>query len=352
MKTTIVTTTINVPNFLQGYVQNIKKFGHENVSFIVVGDRKSALATAEFCDGIPDCEYLDTVSQISYMSRWQETADLLSHLPYDSVERRNIGILKAYEDGADVIVTLDDDNFATDYDAIGQHQLVGTSPKLPTFRSDIGWFNVCSLLAEEEGNIEFYHRGYSPRNRWMRFCSVEEQQTNNVVVNAGLWTDNPDVDAIDRLHRKITVTGFSWGEDETIALAPGTWSPFNCQNTALRRDAIPAYFMSPNIGRHADIFASYVVARLAEHFGDVITFGAPLSAHHRSPHDLWHDLELEREGMQLTDRFCDILRDINLHAKTYHEGYQEIIDGLNESGGWEEITEGMQLWHDVFERII
>jgi hypothetical protein len=273
---------------------------------------------------------------------------LHAHFPYESVERRNIGILKAYVDGADVIITLDDDNFATDWDMIGRHQIVGTSPKLPTYRSASGWYNVCDLL-EEEDNIEFYHRGYSPRNRWKIDSPAMDMKSNNIIVNAGLWADNPDVDAITRLERKLTVTGFTYDVPKTIALAPGTWSPFNCQNTALAREVIPAYFMSPNIGRHADIFASYVVARLAEHFGDVITFGAPLSAHHRSPHDLWHDLDIEREGMQRTDEFCDQLRGIKLTAKTYHEGFQEIIDGLK---NFDKITEGMQLWHDVFERII
>jgi hypothetical protein len=206
-------------------------------------------------------------------------------------------------------------------------------------------------LLDEECDIDFYHRGYSPRNRWKIDSPAMEMKSNNIIVNAGLWTDNPDVDAITRLERKLTVTGFTYDVPKTIALAPGTWSPFNCQNTALAREVIPAYFMSPNIGRHADIFASYVVARLAEHFGDVITFGAPLSAHHRSPHDLWHDLDIEREGMQRTDDFCDQLRAIKLTAKSYHEGFQEIINGLKASGGWGKITEGMQLWHDVFERM-
>jgi hypothetical protein len=346
-KTTIVTTTINIPHFLTGYVKNARRYSRDT-NFIVVGDTKSDPGTAKFCDGIANCEYLDVASQISYMSRYQETTDLLCHLPYESVERRNIGILKAYEDDADIIVTIDDDNFATNYDAVGSHQIVGTSPKLQTYHSEIGWFNVCTLL-EEQYDVDFYHRGYSPRNKWKCGLLTKKNETNKVVVNAGLWTDNPDVDAITRLERKLTVIGFDYYAPKTIALAPSTWSPFNCQNTALAREVIPSYFMSPNIGRHADIFASYVVARLAGHFGDVITFGAPLSAHHRSPHDLWHDLDIEREGMQRTDDFCDQLRAIKLTAKTYHEGFQQIIDGLK---NFDKITEGMKIWHDVFERIL
>ena len=73
-------------------------------------------------------------------------------------------------------------------------------------------------------------------------------------------------------------------------------------------------FMSPHIGRHSDIFASYVIARLAEHFDDVIAFGMPLANHARDtyPRDLWHDFDIEKWGMQNTDIFCDTLRDMKL----------------------------------------
>jgi hypothetical protein len=40
-------------------------------------------------------------------------------------------------------------------------------------------------------------------------------------------------------------------------MANGTWCPFNSQNTALHRDLIPAYVLSPLIGRMDDIWARY-----------------------------------------------------------------------------------------------
>lgn len=352
MKTTIVTTTIHIPTFLKAYSDDAIRYDHE-VDFIVIGDRKSPVGTAEFCQTIPNCIYMDIPSQKEYMLRFPE---LWHHIPFDSFERRNIGILQAYETDADVMVTIDDDNLLAVENAMLWHKRTGVTRRIPVYRSSSGWFNVCSML-KEENDVEFYHRGYSPRHKWEKDTYISSQNHDvGVVVNAGLWYNNPDTDAITRLERKLNVIGLSEELENlgtgTFALSPGTWSPFNCQNTALAREIIPAYFMSPYIGRHSDIFASYVVNRLAEYFGDVVAFGMPLANHDRSDHDLWHDLDIEREGMQLTDEFCQVLRQINLTAKTYHEGFGQIINGLKSWGKIPRVIEGMSLWHDVFKRII
>lgn len=351
MKTTIVTTTIRVPTFLTAYAANIRQNGHEDVDFIVVGDMTPPAGIREYCDSIPNCEFLSILGQEKYLRRFPK---LLSHLPYHSVSLRNIGILKAYEQGADVVITLDDDNLLADPDPIKAHSIVGTAANIPKIQSSTGWYNVCDEL-EEENNIRFYHRGFPPKHRWEDPETSAWSGLSNVAVNAGLWLGNPDVDAITRLERPLnTVAGFG-----NFGLMPGTWSPFNCQNTALARRVIPAYFMSPCIGRHDDIFASYVVTRLAEHFNDVIVFGAPLSNHQRSPHDLWNDLDAERWGMQHTDQFCDKLRSMKITANTYHEGFGQIIEQLG-SLVWNnfndnkflEMIQGMEIWHEVFKEIL
>ena len=319
-KTTIVTTTIRVPTFLAAYADNIRQNECADVDFIVVGDMKSVVGTREFCQTIPNCEYLGIADQEDYL---QQFPKLLAHIPYGSVSRRNIGILKAYEQGADVVITLDDDNLLADPDPIKAHGIVGTTVDIPRVEASTGWYNVCDHLTEES-NVEFYHRGFPGKHRWEYTEICNRVMLSPVVVNAGLWLGNPDVDAVTRLERPLnTISGGG-----CFSLAPGTWSPFNCQNTALARKVIPAYFMSPRIGRHDDIFASYVVTRLAEHFGDVISFGAPLSNHQRSPHDLWKDLDAERWGMHGTDQFCDLLRGIKLNAATYHDGFGQIINEL------------------------
>src|ERR1700690_1894494 len=121
MKTTIVTTTIFVPRFLTGYAENIKRFGHKDVDFVVIGDKKTPPEAADFCQTIPNCQYLDLEKQEKYMARFP---GLRNHIPNNSVERRNVGMLLAYENGADVIITVDDDNFTTSHDVVASHHIV------------------------------------------------------------------------------------------------------------------------------------------------------------------------------------------------------------------------------------
>ena len=125
MKTTIVTTTINIPVLLLKYAENARRYGHKEVDFVVVGDRKSPPETADFCKSVPHypCAYLDIPAQREYLRRFPE---LWSHLRFDSIQRRNIGMLLAYENGADVVITIDDDNFVMDQDFVGFHWAAGS----------------------------------------------------------------------------------------------------------------------------------------------------------------------------------------------------------------------------------
>ncbi|MBV9034799.1 MAG: hypothetical protein JO182_09935, partial [Acidobacteriaceae bacterium] len=287
MKTSIVTTTINIPVLLTEYAKNARYYGHTDLEFLIIGDRKSAVGTAEFCQSIEQyypSTYLDIPEQKKYLDRFPALWD---HLRFDSIQRRNIGILLAYENGADTVITIDDDNFAMNQDFVGSHSIVGTSPELPAYASTSGWFNVCSVLEVDHG-VRFYHRGYPQKKRWTESSSFVSSFSSKrtVAVNAGLWLDNPDIDALTRMERQPVVRGLKQPWSGNFSLFPGTWSPFNSQNTAIMREAIPAYFLSPYIGRYDDIWASYILTQIAEHLGHVIAFGEPLVRQERNPHDL------------------------------------------------------------------
>jgi hypothetical protein len=362
MKTTIVTTTIYVPRALEKYGENARFYGHEHVNFIVVGDKKTPPEARAFCDSITakyyPCEYMDVDDQLAYLERYP---DLGRHLPFNSIERRNVGLLKAWEDGALVVITIDDDNLMLNQDFIGLHGVVGAQPQLVAVESSSGWFNVCSMLEDSNGT-PFYPRGYPRGERWREaesfICTAPLRR--RVAVNAGLWLDDPDVDAMTRMERPIRVRGMHRGAPGRFALQPGTWSPFNSQNTALLREVIPAYFLSPCIGRYDDIWPSYIVTRIANHLGDVIAYGQPLVRQKRNEHNLWKDLDAERVGMLLSDEFCAVLRSIALRGVTYTQCYGELVEKLPKAWQvgekWtdamrqarEGLLEGMAIWHDVF----
>lgn len=364
MRTAIVTTTIHVPQLLSEYAANASLFGHDDLAFIVIGDRKTPPQAAEFCKSLNQhypCFYLDIKAQQEYLERFPE---LSSHLRYDSIQRRNIGLLLAYERNAEVIITMDDDNYILGQDYVGLHKIVGSKPVLPAFASTSGFFNVCSFLAADDG-VRFYHRGYPQQQRWIEANSFTTQHSyaRRVAVNAGFWLDNPDIDALTRMERQPVVRGFNEQWQGRFTLQPGTWSPFNSQNTALMRQVVPAYFLSPYIGRYDDIWASYIICRIAEHMGDAIAFGEPLVRQSRNEHNLWKDLDGERDGMILTDGLCAALRSIQLRKTTYHGCLGEIVTSLaaawQPTTGWSDsqqecrsrLIEGLEIWHQVFSAI-
>ena len=165
MKTTIVTTTINIPVLLRNYAANASRYGHTDVDMIVIGDRKSPPETAAFCktiDRLCPCAWFDIPAQQDYLAGFPE---LWRHIRFDCIQRRNIGMLMAYRNGADVVITIDDDNFVTNQDFIGLHGVAGTMHEVSLYASTSGWLNVCAFL-EADDEARFYHRGYPQKMRW------------------------------------------------------------------------------------------------------------------------------------------------------------------------------------------
>jgi hypothetical protein len=363
MSVAIVTTTIFVPKLLQAYCKNAHDHAHDDLRLVVIGDRKTPAEVGGFCAQLAATsgyaiDYQDLQAQERYLSRFPA---LRSHLPYDSIQRRNIGLLRAYEFGADVVITIDDDNLVGDDDFVGAHCSVGTEIEHTEVRADGGWFNVCQLLEERSG-MTFFHRGY-PHSMRQTLDHKSRRTTAKVVVNAGLWLGDPDVDAVARMNAQLEAISVTPAGADGVVLAKGTWSPFNSQNTALSRSAIPAYFLSPYVGRYDDIWGSYFLRVIMDHLGDSVRYGPPIVVQERNLHDHWLDLEQEQLGMRLTDRLVEGLRSVVLSGSTYQECYAELTDWLKgtfvSSEELEEdqrvalrlMGEGMSIWNDAMSAV-
>ncbi|MBI2610891.1 hypothetical protein HYW60_03075 [Candidatus Kaiserbacteria bacterium] len=360
-KTAIVTTTIYVPKLLSDYAKDAKVHGHDPL-FVVIGDKKTPPETADFCKKLGKhsgfrVEYFSPERQNEYLRKFPA---LKEHLPWNSIQRRNVGVLFAYEAGCETIITIDDDNFRVTKDFIGAHNvaeericdLVSTSTK---------WVNVCTLLKEKHDRI-FYHRGFPLEKRLPKETWKTKRAKVRPVVNAGLWLGDPDVDAMERLYHLADPTDatlYNRRGKTNIAIAKGTWTPFNSQNTSIRRFCVPAYFLSPLIGRYDDIWASYVLKHIADHLGDSVVFGEPIVRQERNPHNYWKDLDQERHGHALTLRFVNALSMIKLKGNGYTACYSEVIDALPTAIAAQKLSDaemnfvdglrkGMCIWHETF----
>jgi hypothetical protein len=287
--------------------------------------------------------------------------ELDNYLPYNSVQRRNVGMLYAYEIDCGTIITVDDDNYLLEPNLLEAHLRVGSVAQLKSYSSSSGWLNPCQFLTVTP-DFAPYHRGFPISKRFVKTSLAETPVTGRVAVNVGMWLGDPDVDAWVRMTVPLEAT--NWTLKESFALGTKTWAPFNSQQTALARELIPAYFLNPNAGRYDDIWASYILERIAGHLGHLVVYGSPIVAHkqQRSLTSLWRDLEDEKMGALLTDEVVALLQRAELKSTAYEGCYAEIVEALArhtegdslsapKRAYLQEYVRGMQVWQRTFARL-
>ena len=158
-----------------------------------------------------------------------------------------------------------------------------------------------------------------------------------------------------------------------VVLAPEVWSPVNTQNTALIREAIPAYYyirmgfpiQGMKIDRFGDILSGYFLQKCAKHLGHAVRFGDPVAEHKRSPHNLFKDLFHELAGMVVIEDLLPWLCELKLEGSGYKEAYASLADSLCsqadrftgfiwDDGGRDflkETTRCMGLWLETIDRL-
>ena len=328
MKTAITTTTIHVPFLIEDYIRDVLRHGREkDVNFVITGDRKTPPEAKSFCASLQDrygipVLFMDVDDQEAFMA---SRPVLNGFLPWNCLQRRNVAILKAWEQGADIIVLIDDDNFIACEDYVGRHLHLGRPTEMECFSTESGWYNICERLADRHGR-KFYPRGYSWEERRHEVPSTHTRRTVRTVANGGFWLGDPDIDAVTRRAAPIDVIEYQ-GQD-SFALGDHIYCPFNSQNTAIHRDIVPAYFLCSDVGRFDDIWASYVVERIAWHLGDTVSFGQPLVRQNRNEHDLWADAHAEEAGTKYTPDLCRWLREVELTSGNYRDSALELMTGL------------------------
>lgn len=337
-KVAIVVTTIFEPRFLDGYVENLRRFGHEETDLIVIIDRKTPATVAERCEhhrraGMSVlCPTLD--EQEAFLARFPSMA---GRIPYNTDNRRNVGFLMALDRGAEVLISIDDDNYVLDeVDFVGEHLVTGTTIDLGATESSDGWFNICSLLHSSTKD-EIFPRGfpYFARRLEDRQSRVSTGTPARVAINAGLWLSDPDVDAMTRLTQAPRISS---AEPHSIRLGEKTWTPINTQNTSIARDAIAAYYyvrMGFSLGglridRYGDILSGYLIAKCVKARGEAIRIGSPIADHRRTPHNLFKDLYHELAGMVLLDDLLPWLTETSISGSTYPELYASLAAALEE----------------------
>lgn len=270
------------------------------LDFIVIGDEASP---SDF--QLEGCRFFSLKAQ-------NKTEFKLARItPTRHYARKNLGYLIALLDGADVIVETDDDNIPYEQFWDDRRRI----QSVPTL-VDAGWTNVYRYFSD--ANI--WPRGFPLnhiRDELPPFDSVSVAQVD-CPIQQGLANENPDVDAIYRL---VSPGSITFRSDRRIALAKGSWCPFNSQNTTWWQGAFPLMYLPAYCSfRMTDIWRSFVAQRIAWVNDWALLFHEPNVWQDRNEHDLMRDFRDEVPGYLHNKEICSALDNLELRSGVENTG--------------------------------
>ena len=232
MNFALLTTTINVPEVLAEY----RELGPD-VPFVIAGDQKS-----------PHAEIVDLMESIGgpyhYLTpdeQYESYPALSQTIGWNNIQRRNIAILEAAKLGADVLITVDDDNAPTG-DYFAELEQAFSEPHTGRVGRE-GWFNIGTLAL-----APYTYRGW-PRSVPPLAGHTLNGHPRQISIVNGLIYGDPDIGAIQRIAQGPEVRAYLPPALAGIAIDPGvTWSPINSQNTAYRAELAPLMLLPPTLG--------------------------------------------------------------------------------------------------------
>lgn len=235
---------------------------------IVVGDKKTP---GDWACGRVDFWSLER--------QLDECGEIARRLPVNHYCRKNIGYLVAAE-RSDLVYDTDDDNLPNAFWGV---------PSLPETVSMTepgqGFVNVYKYFSDDL----IWPRGF-PLDGLQSGLGVTQQSgaAAQVPIWQGLADNDPDVDAVYRMVTGRTGTAFR--REPPLLLTPGSYSPFNSQNTFFSREAFALLYLPVTVTmRFTDILRSYVALAVVESFGWTVGFFSATVYQERNEHDLMRD---------------------------------------------------------------
>jgi hypothetical protein len=292
----VITTIAEPTTQVERLVDALRR---ENGRLYVAGDRKGPVRYP-----VPGAVFLSLEEQE------KSTFALARLLPTGHYARKNIGYLQAVREGYRCLYETDDDNAPA-----------STWRRRPlTVRARVGeggpWVNVYRYFSDEV----IWPRGF-PLNRINDPGSPEErggappEEVETVCpIQQGLVDGSPDVDAVWRL---VFRRKFSFREGQSVWLPPGSWCPFNSQNTWWWTDAIPLMYLPSHCSfRMTDIWRSFIAQRCLWEAGRGVVFHPADMVQERNVHDLMTDFVEEFPGYRGNEEMARILADARLAPGT------------------------------------
>jgi hypothetical protein len=241
-------------------------------------------------------------------------------LPFNHYCRKMLGYLKAIQSGAEVIIDTDDDNIPKE------------DWRFPEFENEfrciapgLGFQNIYQLYTSQK----IWPRGLplSLINRKLDLPGSIEYKGCSVGVWQGLADEDPDVDAVYRLTDN---TPCYFRQEAPCVLDVGTISPFNSQNTMVRKELFPLLYLPTSVTfRFTDILRGLVAQPIMWLYNYKLGFTDATVVQKRNPHDYMKDfiseMPMYEHGEKIVELVSKVISSsVSLEDNLYN-AYQSLL---------------------------
>ena len=310
MKVALICTTLDVPEVLSVYRRLAPM-----LRIFCAADVNTIPDAYDFVAKLGNAEMLDP-------EQYPETP----YAPIRSIQRRNVALLEAIRWGADIILSVDTDDYPMTPSHIYQIKKAFNVPFTGCeLRSD-AWFDPGHLT-----DPPISHRGMPHRlDRFYAHPTVDRK----VGVVASTVLGSCDISAVDRITNAPKRQNATDLARAGVIVDPARqWTLLNSEAIAFTRELAPAAMVWPGVGRYDDLFASMLMQRVMRETGHVIHYGNPLVYHERADRDYRVDLAAEMWGMN------------------YCEAVAHFLDGVGWLGQESVLTMTRRIWNDAPDQL-
>ena len=172
----------------------------------------------------------------------------------------------------------------------------------------------------------------------------------------GMWNGVPDWDAVGQLN----AYGESYKHDmaaDPRVVPYGLYFAMSSMAVAIHRDLFPAsYFLWMGkdlpLNKFGDIWCGVILKRICDHFGWLVTSGAPVVYHERAS-NVWDNLRQECKAIAYNEywwRWVDAV-DLRL-CRTVSQCYRQIATQMEmpKTAAFEELRAKMMEWINLFDK--
>ncbi|MBU4421378.1 hypothetical protein KKB41_00260 [Patescibacteria group bacterium] len=253
---------------------------------------------------------------------------------------RSYGYYKAYQAGADILITLDDDCYPAQRTPYLIEEFIKNLERPASAR----FFNTL------DGRITNYSGGLYPRG-----FPYADRDCRAALCH-GLWENVLDFDGKTQLQMPDFTAEVSKAGASVIP--SGAFFTMCGMNTAVIREAIPAFYFLLmgkdkngnrwGVDRFGDIWCGIFIKKIIDHLNMAALSGQPVIRHSRAS-DAQKNFELEATGMPLNEWFYKEVAGIALESDSFKDCYRELALKLpSKNGYFDKLKEAMEIWAGLF----